>query len=408
MSRLLKGLNLSRSVDSILLPEHVPSDGSCDINNYTPLGSYNWADSPIPTLIIPGQPRVWKAPSLPMPLSQDSGYTFVNQNVWRCPESPLEPIFHAIQVTQKSLGNESFVLSEQSIDVVTDRGNLRKILQFVKTIRTGASLTPSKNREFRIDAQLAPNNRTVLLTRFDSRPGRLEIDPTQPSSYGNAFESAVTSPYPPVRAVTRSENIELLPCSYHRIARYNMADLRLLVRYEVDAMLGASSPDDLAAELQEMTIRQDHVAQVKKPARSTLHHIVAGRLAPQESIIELKSASKSIKWNDALPQLYLSQTPRLTAGYHNRGTLTRIESHSVGQSAPLVAARQKLSSDLPYLVEILKRMREICQQHIPASQQSSHAAHIAFFWSGTGGIQAYRINKPTKRHYLDKQLVGCL
>lgn len=231
-----------------------------------------------------------------MSVSQDSGYTFVNQNVWRCPESPLEPIFHAVQVTQKVLGNESFTLSEQNIDFVTDRGNLRKILQFVRTMRVGQSLTPSKNREFRIDAQLAPNNRTVLFTRFDPRPGRLGIDPTQPSGYGNAFESAVTSPYPPVRSVAHSDHIDLLPCSYHRIARYDMADLRLLVRYEVDAMLGATSSDDLAVELQEMALEQDREVQINGLDRSALRYVVSGRLVPQDSIMELKSASRSVKW----------------------------------------------------------------------------------------------------------------
>lgn len=230
-----------------------------------------------------------------MLLPQDSGYTFVNQNVWRCPKSPLEPIFHAIQVTQEVLGNKSFILSEQNIDIVTDRSNLRKILQFIKSMRSGPPPAASRNREFRIDARLAPNNRTALFTRFEWQPARIMIDPAQPC-YGTAFETAVTEPYPPIQAVDRSKHVELLPCSYHRIASYKMADLRLLVRYEVDAMLSVTSPDDLILGLQEMALEQDREAQVKQFERSTLRYVVSGTLVPQESIMEIKSASKGIKW----------------------------------------------------------------------------------------------------------------
>ncbi|KAF8610325.1 hypothetical protein BDV93DRAFT_517470 [Ceratobasidium sp. AG-I] len=401
-SKLLKGLNLSHPVDSLSFPESVVPNSNCEIKDYTPLGSYNWVESPIPIIIIPGKPRAYKVRSLPMRLSQDSGYTFVDQNAWRCRKSPLEPIFRAIQVTQKVVGNESFLLSQQNIDIVTDRKNLRQIMRLTKSMRSGAPLVESKNREFRIDAQLAPNNRTLILTRHESQSARLKLDPRQPNGYGSSFEAAVTEPYLPIQAVHSSKSVELLPCGYHRIARYDMADLRFLVRYEVDAMTTNSSLDDLAAELQGVAFETGHEARVTTFKQSTLHHVEHGHLVPQNLITELKTTSKGIKWGDVQPQLHLSQTPTLAAGYHTQGSFTKIESHSVDESVPLIAAHQRISDDLPYMVEVLKRMREICRQHNLVGQ------HVAFVWSGAGEIQVYRINRPTRIHDLDSELAKSL
>lgn len=231
-----------------------------------------------------------------MKVPQDSGYTFVNQNLWRCRKSPLEPIFRAVQVTQKAAGNESFSLSQQNIDIVTDRSNLRRIIQLVRSMRSGTSLAASKSREFRIDAQLAPNNRTLILTRRESQSPRLKLDPSQPSGYGDSFEAAVTEPYRPIQAVHSSKSVELLPCAYHRIARYDMADLRFLVRYEVDAMIDNSSPNDSATEPQETTLGGEYGSRVTKFEQSTLNYVKHGHLVPQNSIMELKSTSKNLRW----------------------------------------------------------------------------------------------------------------
>ncbi|KDN51900.1 hypothetical protein RSAG8_00451, partial [Rhizoctonia solani AG-8 WAC10335] len=244
VSKLFRGLGVLTAppLACISLPD--PTDADCEIRDYKVLGSYNLLDSEAPTILIPGQPRIWQEPSLPLQLSSDNGYTFIDQNAWRCQESPLEPLFRSISVTQQLLGNTSFSLSEEQVDVVTDRNNLRKLNAMVRSMRYNRTLAPSKNKEFRIDAQLAPNGRTLLLTRYSDRLRQM-MSPGN-TGYGTNFEHATTSGYTPILISSNEQpgRKELTPTSYHRVAKYRLADLNLLVRYEVDAVQHASSADN--------------------------------------------------------------------------------------------------------------------------------------------------------------------
>ncbi|KAJ5409392.1 uncharacterized protein N7487_003751 [Penicillium crustosum] len=60
------------------------------------LASYNWIEAPEPTIAVPGSPAL----------------------------CPLEPLFRALYIEQPSFEIDS-------IDVVTDRNNVRKLLSFV-------------------------------------------------------------------------------------------------------------------------------------------------------------------------------------------------------------------------------------------------------------------------------------
>jgi hypothetical protein len=310
-STLLKDLESENNITSLPFPG--VRDAGCDISNCIPLGSYNWVDCPTPTIVIPGtgylslnspniittrthlgRPRVWKEPDLPLKVLPDSGYKFVDQNAWRCHKSSLEPIFRSIEITQRTLGNSSFSLAEQKIDVVTDRNNLRKLVKMVRSVRSGAILVASKNREFRIDAQLASNGRTILLTRYNGCPGRFKIDPRSPN-YGASFEDAITTAYKTVQAIHNSKSIAYAPTAYHRIVQYDMADLRFLVRYEVDAAQNnpLSSGDDLSPDILKLSLDSRGVIVEKN---STLRHIVSGALVQQDHIMELKTTKKRLKW----------------------------------------------------------------------------------------------------------------
>lgn len=88
------------------------------------LSSYNWIEAPTPTIAVPGSPPLWSAPRVPQQLKKDSGLIYIAQNAARHPDSPLEPLFRALYIT-----NPSFDI--RSIDVVTDRNNIRKLLSFI-------------------------------------------------------------------------------------------------------------------------------------------------------------------------------------------------------------------------------------------------------------------------------------
>ncbi|EUC62026.1 geranylgeranyl pyrophosphate synthetase, putative [Rhizoctonia solani AG-3 Rhs1AP] len=397
-SKLLRNLDISTAhpLASVLLPD--PVDTDCEIRDYQVLGSYNLLDSQAPTIAIPGQPRIWQEPSLPLQISPDCGYTFIDQNAWRCQESPLEPLFRSISVTQQLLGNTSFSLSEQQIDVVTDRNNLRKLNAMVRSMRSNETLTPNKRREFRIDAQLAPNGRTLLLTRYSDQLRQM-ISPGD-AGYGTNFEHATTSNYTPILTSNRGQSgcKKFTPTSYHRVAKYRLADLNLLVRYEVDAVQHASSVDDLPT-FEQLSLEQKTVETQK---HSTLDHIVSGILVPQDRVMELKTGK--LKWVQIFPQLYFSQTSMLKVGVHQNGIFSKVEDHPIDENynGRAVESRQNLLDDLRFLVPLLKQMKQACQQ------QKRLGKPLAFFWSGAGPLQLYEIKHVKQAHILPEDVLESL
>ena len=135
------------------------------------LSSYNWIEAPTPTIAVPGSPALWSALSTPRKLDKDSGFFYIAQNAARHPESPLEPLFRALYIT-----NPSFDI--RSIDVVTDRNNIRKLLSFVNP-------NSSKDRleAFTINIEVAKN--TTIFCRADTA--------TQEFIHPHEFRALVTN-----------------------------------------------------------------------------------------------------------------------------------------------------------------------------------------------------------------------
>lgn len=247
-----------------------------------------------------------------MQLEPDSGDSFIDQNTARYPQNPLEPMTRAISVTQKALGND-FKLADECIDIVTDRNNLRKLMRFIGATGPNRDLRPNYYREFRIDVQLAPNNRTLVLTRHDESA----VDTsTRFKGYGHNFERATSiEPAPLVAANnTRTHISRLKSTGYHRIIRYDLLGLRFLVRFEVDAMISTSKASPKAGkvkdELEDLIGAFAHASisasnesskpvpmASKQPATivsidgSELRHVLHGKLVPQSDIIELRTVA---------------------------------------------------------------------------------------------------------------------
>lgn len=177
------------------------------ISEFRHLSSYNWIDLPTPTIAVPGSPAKWSPPNGPIRLSKDTGYFYVAQNVARHPESPLEPLFRSLLLTEPSV-------DLRSIDVVTDRNNIRKLLSFVDpgTARGGAE-------DFVIKVEVV--GETALFSREEAEV-RQYIAPSEFRGYGHEFEKVYTK-----------EQIQG-STGHYRIVEYRFGGLKFLVRNEVD------------------------------------------------------------------------------------------------------------------------------------------------------------------------------
>lgn len=108
------------------------------------------------------------------------------------PGRPLLPLVAAV--------NEQQIFSPEdwkTVDFVTDRNGLRKLLRWINT---------ASGRDFRIDTQLV-GEKTVVLNRWEPNTTAY----MNGSSYGFNFEKAATIPMPP--ATRRSDG-------HHRIVTY--------------------------------------------------------------------------------------------------------------------------------------------------------------------------------------------
>jgi len=113
----------------------------------------------------------------------------------------LFPLIRAVQDVESQLETEEEEKFDwSSVDFVTDRNGLRKLLRWINAV------PGDPPRDFRIDMELA-GSKTVLLNRWE------QITKEQPGtrrSYGFNFEEAMTVPGPGCERGT----------GYHRIIAY--------------------------------------------------------------------------------------------------------------------------------------------------------------------------------------------
>ncbi|KAG9076111.1 hypothetical protein FS749_012149 [Ceratobasidium sp. UAMH 11750] len=400
-SKLFEGLS-TQDLCTIPIPPtlHSAENNDVEITNVVTLGSYNWVEHPTPLIIVPGYPPVWKEPTLPLQLDPDSGPAFIDQNAARSPNSPLEPMIRAISVIQGT-PNSNLTLSNENIDIVTDRNNLRKLMRFI------CSNGPNRhrNREFRIDAQLAPNDKTLVLTRYDKH----SVDnSTDFRGYGHNFEAAVTSEPLPLEAMSHISTAvsRLKITSYHRIIRYDFLGLRFMVRFEVDAMTNLikdDKPQNDADTLAEVPAHPSPPelcatppgAAIRTPSKqvetvivegSGLRHAVHGMIIPQSSLVELKTIKSklNVKWSDVYPQLFLAQTPTAKVAKHVNGLVGVVQTYN-NASEELQKAHADLSRDFRALVILLTQMRAV------SARYRSLKKPLSFYWTGGGDLRVRTI-----------------
>ncbi|KAF2760115.1 geranylgeranyl pyrophosphate synthetase [Pseudovirgaria hyperparasitica] len=300
--------------------EDTSHDFPATITDLQHLSSYNWIETKNPTIAVPGCPNLWTGLRRASAVKKDSGLIYISQNAARHPDSPLEPLFRALYLTQPSF-------DITTVDLVSDRNNLRKLLSFVDPN------TPARRREsFTIRVECVKD--TIVFCREDTA-ATTYIGKNEFMGYGHSFEEACT------------ENQVEHGTGHHRIVSYTFHGLKLLVRFETDGYVldkqdqnpHVPSPskststctftppahDDeasLDALLQTLTISPSQPpTPLTFPAfKLTIHP--TGRTIAASSILEIKTRvqHKPIPLAEIAPQLWLSQTPKLVRAYHERGT----------------------------------------------------------------------------------------
>ncbi|KAJ8503209.1 hypothetical protein ONZ45_g11066 [Pleurotus djamor] len=287
---------------------------SAAISRVEYIGSYNWIDNQIPSILVPGFPKQWVVKRMPFTLERDVGVVMADQNNYRSPGRPLLPLVIAVNMKNgMNVETNRPKYDWPSVDVLTDRNSLRKLLRWINAI-PGAS----SDLEFRIDLQLA-GEKTVLMNRFSKN----ERDMAS-FGFGHNFETATTRAEPGCHEGTHA--------GHCRISQYDFGGLKMVIRYEVDAYLPhaaqASDVNDLADALAGVSIKATAKSNDATFVSGIAVHPTGSWSIPQTSILEITTRSfwnyQNINWSEVYPQLYLSQTPNLYIGLHQRGAFSRL------------------------------------------------------------------------------------
>lgn len=165
---ILRGLKPT-PLEVIPVPRPAQHDPNVVISNTKHLGSYEWTGRSIPTIIVPGVPNQW-CDKTPFQVDRDTGICIVDQNTHRMAEAPLLPLMVAVDANE-----DADMFEWSSVDYVTDRNAIRKILRWVG----GDDV-----RDFRIDLQLA-GRKTVMMCRWDNKTTEAFVGFTYGFNYFN-------------------------------------------------------------------------------------------------------------------------------------------------------------------------------------------------------------------------------
>ncbi|KAI8986169.1 hypothetical protein BD414DRAFT_536916 [Trametes punicea] len=241
-------------------PEVTLQDKPISVEGFRCVGSYTWRDLRNPTIDVPGSPRQWRGDlALPLKVPFDRGVHILNEDGYRMGSaSPLLPLFRAVDLLASG-GDEGPVPSPEnaealepvdwaSIDVVTDRNNLRKLIRWIRepypdptsppisssssnihenadTDQASASGTEPEwdpRKDFRIDLHLG-GEKTVLMQRW-AMFDRERVAPPKGGCRDNFIREVTTT-------APGCEN----GGGHFRIVQYDLDGLKMIVRWEVDA-----------------------------------------------------------------------------------------------------------------------------------------------------------------------------
>lgn len=220
------------------------------------------------------------------------------------------------------------------MDFITDRNGLRKLYRWVNQ----SSWTQNGlGGTFRIDIELT--GRTILLQRW-------EVDSRQSTiGYEKNFQSYTTSQIPECEATTGHHRIVSFVSSFSHVVGFltffscfkKFGDKRILMRFAIDACLPSEGParedsrdstDDLVSKSKFFDIpRLPEIQQIPTFKGGFLTVKTAGKLVPQESIIELKTRGRGTRtcYDEVYVQSLIAGISNVYIGRHNSGNFYEVE-----------------------------------------------------------------------------------
>ena len=265
---------------------------------------------------------------MPVRLTQDRGLTFVDQNAYRSPKFPLEPLFRSVYTSTPTF-------DPKGIQLVTDRNNLRKLTWFVSRI-------PIEN--FRIDIEMVGN--TLLFTRWESIPYEVI---TGFRGFGHEFEKNFTTYSGEMKAST----------GHHRVVQYMLGTLQLLVRFEVDGYVERGTISKSSVDVDQLSHSLKSM-QLRSESNDTVKAILGGHTVPQDSLIELKTRVKHrpIQTSDVIYQLWFGGVQQLFASYHVRGVFSKVEQSNFEKNGEFERFERDKKLEISKLVSVIERIKK--------------------------------------------------
>ena len=311
----------------------VETPASATITDAQQLSSYNYIDKVQDKLniVVPGSPNLWLPPRAHGQLEKDTGLIYIDQHATRHPRYPLETLFRALYESQPAF-------DITSTDVITDRNNIRKLLNFVSY---------QKRENFTIFVEVI--NNTVLLGRHE--PVTHQVAGANPfRGYGHSFEKEYIQPL--IKGST----------GHYRIISYNFAGMKMIVRHETDGYIDET---DAPAERDENAEFDNyHDLSPAETASNNKEILVykGGERIPLSSTLEIKTRvrHKEIAFEDVAPQLWASQTPKLVCAYHHKGNFSAPTVEDV--SDKLLDWEKQKQEDLRKLAGLIVKIRELVRK----------------------------------------------
>ncbi|KAF2646861.1 geranylgeranyl pyrophosphate synthetase [Massarina eburnea CBS 473.64] len=321
---------------------------SASITEVEHLTSYNWIEAPrtTPTIAVPGSPALWAPPNGPFRPAKDTGHVYISQNAARHPDSPLEPLFRALYTS-----HPSFDIS--SIDIVTDRNNIRKLLSLINP-----RWSSNKREDFTINVEVT--NNTAIFNRDETKTEEY-ISPKEFKGYGHTFEKKCTR-----NQINGSTG-------HHRILSYSFGNLKFLVRHETDGYVGVTIPhlpaevanddEDLSVILDTLSLSRASNRPTKTyPSDTILAVRKGGHTVPMSATLEIKTrvSHRPLAIEDVVSQLWVSQTPKLVRAYHTKGEFAVPRVEDVAGYVEAWEAQNQ--GDLRMLAGLIGRIRDVVRE----------------------------------------------
>jgi len=353
--KLHEGVSPAWPLATIAIPTHRDFDDiSVTQHAARALTSYDIhaTEAGVETFVVPGSLPVFAPPAFPLSLPPDAPTPAVAEAFPRC---PLEPLLRALAITAPDVDPASF-------DVVTDRRNLRLLLDFA-TDRT---------REFRLNAQIVDG--TLLLARW--------IDWEQRAATvvgaGKNWEHACTR--------RRGEQL-----AHKRAVGYSLGGLRMCVSSMINARLPGDDDDD---DDDDASGKEEGDGDERAAPEATItptgHRLIrAGSFAPQSVMVQIKScsqrASQRVVLSRALPQMWFSRTQQLCTGQHiNGGVFVSLALADLDADGAFADWQRDNSGHLKTLVKTLYELKTTLTRLALPSDACATFAVICRTGRGTG------------------------